>query len=436
MYALKGFISHASFADNTVATVAKIGELSTQSRTFSREKGEYTSTSAPGLTLVSFLSATDGVLKPVDASMAEHVLGIAKFIYAQTLTNGQQVYADELLNDLIGTYAGKAENFSCGEIVTDGRYWMPEWVSWKNVADATLGENEIRLWFCDESFRSEYDEFEIVVVPPFDNLDDFFKTGTEVAALLASVTESERFLRMQNAKNGYPESILVSQPYDYIDPHSGTHTVSNWGLLQYGEAGNNIDAISDKLVQYILANSTHTRAEWTLILPDIFKRTEVVLMPLWANMAIPNKETQQGVYSQNVPIAESMALFKKTVPAYPASLIDAFASVFGHSYNALAIMAVGGPDNRDQLYRFSQIFPDYLPVSTTSMDFNRMTLNTRGFMNVLQEMLKWAEIMSEHSSIPSTAGYTRTIRDGVLYIVKNYQNINYLVAAKKNFYPS
>jgi hypothetical protein len=67
------------------------------------------------------------------------------------------------------------------------------------------------------------------------------------------------------------------------------------------------------------------------------------------------------------------------------------------------------------------------------MDFNRMTLSTRGFLSILQEMLNWAEIMSEHSSIPTTAGYTRTIRNGVLYIVKNYQNINYLVAAKKNF---
>src|SRR5437764_12240030 len=101
MYALKGFIANASFADNTVATVAKIGELSTHARTFSREKGEYTSTNAPGLTLVSFLSAQDGVLKPVSPTMSEHVLGIAEYIYAGTITNSPQIYADYLLNDLI-----------------------------------------------------------------------------------------------------------------------------------------------------------------------------------------------------------------------------------------------------------------------------------------------------------------------------------------------
>ena len=137
---------------------------------------------------------------------------------------------------------------------------MPEWVSWKCVEDLTLGENEIRVWFVDDSFNEQYDEFEIVVVPPFDNLDDFFKTGTEVENLLKSFDDAARFQRMQNAKDGHPETIIRSQPYNYIDPYNASHKVaSNWGLLIYGPAGNNIDAINDALVDFILANSTHTR---------------------------------------------------------------------------------------------------------------------------------------------------------------------------------
>lgn len=434
MYALKGFITHAAFADNTVGKVAKIGEISSEGLTFSREKGQYTNAAVPDLTLISFLSAKDGVLVPVANNIRDHVIGIADFIFDQTLGSGQEVYGDELLNDLIAIYAGKAEEFSCGAIITDGRYYVPEWVSWKCIEDATLGENEIRLWFVDDSFKEQYDESQIIVVPPIDNLDDFFKTGTEVEALLKAPSESDRWQRVQNAKDGYPETIVRSEPYDYHDPYNSSHKVpSNWGLLIYGPAGNNIDFINDALVEYILANSTHTREEWTRILPDIFKRTEFILMPLWDDYAIPNKQTQEGLYSSLTNIAQAVAKFKQTVSGYNGFQIDTYGSVMGYPYKGLSIMAVGGPDNRDAKFRLKDVFPDYLPVSSTSQDFNRMSQATRGFLAILTEMIIWAEIMTDHSSIPVNRGYTRAIRNGVLYIVKNYQNINYLVAAKKNF---
>lgn len=433
MLAIKGLVTNAIFIDNAVNEVAKFGEITTHSLTFSREKGIYSSGNAPELSLITFLSAKDGVLQPVAGNVVEHILDISKFIYDKTLNSTQQVYGDELLNELIAAYAGKAERFSCGAMIQDGQYWMPEWVSWKCVEDLTLEENEIRVWFVDDSFKEQYDEFAIEVVPPFDNLDDFFKTGTEVENLIKAIDDATRFQRIQNAKGGHPETIVRSQAYNYIDPYNANHKVAvNWGLLIYGAAGNNIDAIKKALEDYILAHSTHSRAEWTVIFPDIFKRTEFILVPLWNQYAIPNKETQAGLYSQVVNLAEAMTLFKNTVD-YPDNQLDAFASVMGHAYKGLAILAVGSPDNRDSKFRLKDIFPDYLPVSTTSLDFNRMSQPTRDWMLILQELLLWGEEMTEYSSIPTAAGYTKTKRDGVLYIVKNYQNINYLVAAKKNF---
>ncbi len=437
MLAIKGFITNAVFIDNAVTNgvgkTATIGEISKNSLTFSRESGTYSSGNAPDLTLVTLLSAKDGVLQPVAGAVAEQILAVSKHIYDKTLGSSQQVYADEMFNELIALFAGKAESFSGGAMVTDGHYWVPEWVSWKNVEDPTLGDNEIRVWFVEDSLKEQYDEFEIVVVPPFDNLDDFFKTGTEVGALLTALDDSARLLRLQNAKDGHPETIIRSIAYNYIDPYNAAHKVpANWGLLIYGPGGNNVDAISDKLVDYILANSTHTRAEWTKILPDIFKRTEVIIVPIWNQYAIPNKQTQEGMYSQLDTLAGSIAFFKSVIPSYPGSLIEAFATKMGNPYKGLAILAVGGPDNRDNLHTLRDIFPDYVPLPT-GQDFNRMQEPTRGFALMLQEMLLWTERMTPHSSIPTQSGYTRTIRDGVLYMVKNYQNINYLVAAKSNF---
>lgn len=434
MYAIKGFVSHASFSDNTVGKVATIGEISTKSLTFSREKGQYTTSNAPDLTLTTFLSAVDGVLQPVPGLLVEHILKICKFVYGKTLNSTQQVYADELFNDLITTFAGEAENFSGGQIITDGKSYMPEWISWKYVKDSTYGNNEIRVWFVDDSFQSQYDEFQIVVVPPLVNLDDFFKTGTEVENAVNAVTETLRWQQVQSAKDGYPETIVSSIPYDYNDPYNASHKVpTNWAILMYGNAANNVDAVNRSVEDYILANSTHTRDEWIKIFPDIFKHTEFILVPVWWQYAVAQKETQEGLYSGVLNMTQAIGKLKEVVSTYPANQIEYFGSSMAHVYKGLAILSVGSIDNRDNLFRITDVFPDYFPVSTTSLDFNRMSQNTRDFMNMLQQMLLISETMTEYSSIPMNAGFSKAIRGGVLYLVKNYKNINYFVAAKKNF---
>lgn len=433
MYALKGFVSHASFADNDVAKVAKIGELSSYSASFSREKGHYTTGNAQDMLLTSFLSAMNGALQPIPGALVEHVLKISKFIYDKTLNSSQQIYADELYNELIATFAGEAENFTGGAIVTDGRYWMPEWVSWKYVKDNAVGDNEIRVWFVDESFAIQYDEYQIVIVPPIENLNDFFKTGTEVENAVRAVSDQERFQRIQIALGKYPNTITASAPFDYNDPYVASHKVpTNWTILMYGAAANNVDLINKALEDYILANSDYERGEWVKLFPDIFKHTEFILIPMWDQFAFPQKETQEGAYSTVVNMRDGIGRLK-TLVQYLSAHIDYFGASMGHAYKGLAILSIGSPDNRNNQYRLTDVFPDYFPVSSTSLDFNRMSKNTRDFMLILEDMLLWAERMAEYSSIPTQAGYTKTVRNGVLYLVRNYKDINYLVAAKKNF---
>jgi hypothetical protein len=103
----------------------------------------------------------------------------------------------------------------------------------------------------------------------------------------------------------------------------------------------------------------------------------------------------------------------------------------GHPYKSLSIMTVGGPDNRSELFEIIQLFPDYISVGTNSTDFNRMAQTTKDWLNMIADMLPVAEAMSAFSSIP--LGMSRTTRDGVLYLVKSFNNINYLIAAKSNF---
>ena len=180
-------------------------------------------------------------------------------------------------------------------------------------------------------------------------------------------------------------------------------------------------------MKYILANSTHTRNEWTQILPDIFKRTEYVLAPHWNQYAVPNRTLQAGVYSPTVKATDIVAILQAVIPSYSLTHVQNHASVFGHNYNSLAISAIGGIDNRDSLYEFVQVFPDYIDVGSNAVDFNRMSPETQQFSTFLSEMLIIAETMNQFTELPN--GYTKLIRDNIVFIVRTYMNIQFLVVA-------
>lgn len=429
MYILKGFGQHDLLANNTVGVINKIGELSPRSRTYSREKGSYVDNSAAHINLVSFQSATDGNLVPVPAVFSTQALGVLNWIYTRVLAGGQMA-ADDITNGLLAEYQATASDFQSGVMVTDGRYWAPEWISWK-MKDQ--GENSIRIWLSDPSFQAKYDEFAIYVVPPMTRLDDFFALGTAVENTINSRSFSETVALVQAVRNTYPETILRAETYNYVDPFNSSHLVpTNWTVLIYGAMGNNIDSIKDALIKYILTNSTHTREEWAAILPDLFKRSEFTIVPMWTQYAIPNREVEAGVYSPIAHITNTLQLIASVASSYPGSHINAAATVMGHPYKSLAVIAVGSPENRNQFYKLSDVFPDWIAVSSTSTDFNRMSEPTREWAEILDALIQVAESMTEFSDIFDTT-ITRLVRNNVLYAVKSYQNIQYLVVAKASF---
>lgn len=440
MFVLKGFVNHALLANNTPGRNNAIGEISNQSLTYSRELGQYVNSVAPNITLISFLCSRDGAPVTLDTDYEIRTMTIVQWIYNYVITTHSQIYRDVLLQQLLQNFQGKAENFDCGEIVSDGTYWCPEWVSWKDSLDTTDSDNFVKLWFADASFASQYDEFEIVVVPPLTNLDDFFKPGDQVEQLVNARTPTQWMDQIQQAKtdangNTHPETIIRNDSYDYHDPLAPAHLVStNWATLIYGIAGDNIDSIKDAIIEYILNNSTHARNEWEQIFPDIFKRTEFILVPSWNTVAIPSRVVEANpIYSPFGNLSVKNAEIASFATQYPAAHINAHAVAFGHTWRSVNVGAIGSDQNRDGLYELSQIFPDYISVPSTSTDWNRMSENTRNWAELLDRMIQVAETMGPYTSIPKDM--TRLTRDGKLYIVSSYGNIHYLVAAKYNFPP-
>lgn len=433
MYVLKGFAPHADLAINTPGVVNKIGELSTNAMTYSLEKGVYTEpVIAPRIAMITFMNEEDGVEKPVSNANRDIVLKAIFYVYNKTFSNpGVQIDSLELANELLSTQTD-IKNVKVGTMVDANPYYVPQYIQFELRA---VADSLVKIWFADEAFRSQYDEFDIKVVLPFEPIDDFFKSGAVVEALLKTVTKPVMAARMQAAKGQNPETILRIDEFDYHDPNSTTRRVpSPFGTLIYGIAGNNLDAVKEAIVNEILSKSTHTRDEWAKILPDLFRRTEIVFIPFWGRVAIPNRQYGYGIYSPVVGITEADTIMKRLVtPAvgYQPSHINANATVTGHHWRSLQIGSIGHIENKDGKVRLDQIFPDFISVPSTSVDWNRMSTETKNFAYMLTEMLIAAEQFTEFGLIPE--GMMKVKRDGKLFLSQSYLGVNYLVLAKVSY---
>lgn len=428
MYFLKGFVELAGFASNVPGKVSLIGELSSISSTYSKEKGFYSDVNYPDLNLVSFSSKDNEVLIEIPAATKTSVFKVLGWIYSQMVSTANLEDRTGFLNFMIDTFASEIEEVACGQIVSENGIHAPDWISWKLIGS----DSYIRIWFSDPSFQLQFDEYEITVVPPINNLDNFFRAGNEVEALMNAVNVGTMVDRLQVAKNNFPETIILVESYNYIDPANSGHKVpTRWGVLIYGAAGNNTDSIKDALIKFILANTTHTRAEWTEILPDLFKRTEFILTPVWDQYAIPNRVLESGIYSPILPISKALSIAKQTAVDYPAAHVERYLTILGHPYKSLVMTVLGGPENREGKFLITDFYPDIISVSSTGTDFNRLAPATQELLNILAEMIVQAETVSRYTVLPF--GMTRLIRNDILYVVKTLNNVQFLIVAKNNF---
>jgi len=432
MYSLKGFIEIEALVKNNVGVNSVIGELSTLAMTYSRERGDYFDPTYPGFNLVTLHSVSDSGKVPVEPVLSTHVLEVSKYVYDYCLLKAGGINSVDFNADIKTYFSDKIQNLNFGLFVSNGDLSLPGFMSWTNPL---LPANTIKIWFADSVFRQQYDQFEVVVIPPVPDLNDFFLSISAIQTKVQSRSFPELVDLIQASKLNNPETVVRTNSYDYYNPTTNLPVFETlWSVLIYGAAGDNIDTIKDATIAYVLANSTHSRAEWTAILPDLFKRTEFVVLPRWLDLAIPNLTTSVGIYSPIINLSESISYTKAKVPEYTSAHIDLYLSSFGVNYKSLAVLCISNPENRDNKFDIRLLHSDYINVGTSSLDFNRMSASTQEFVDLLERMLIVAETISDFSDIP--AEVRRVKRGTRLFVAAVYQNIQYLVLAKNQTTPA
>ena len=439
MYKLKGFMAIESLVLNDEGAISPIGELSTYALTFAKDKGMYTSVSAPLLTLYSFHSALDtpdAPAMPVPLLISEHAFNMVDWLYHKQMAPGAPILRQALLGDLIQQYLSSTTGLNCGELieVTTG-VWLPEWVSWKLVdvdGSSPAHDNEVIIWLSNDAFIAQYDNSSITVVPPLRLLDVFFGEKSAIVAALAARPLSQTMLDVQAAKEGFPETVVAAESFDWVDPaNPATRISTNWTFLIYGAAGDNEDSIREAIRAYIAANSTHTEAEWKAIFPDIYKNTEFLIFPRWHNYAVADRVLQEGTYSPVVNMRQELIWLKQRLTeanGYSAAFVENHTTALPCNYKSLALLITPGPDNRNAIFDILRVYPDIINVPTSDTLFELMAYATKEWLLGLNRLLVVAEKATAYSSLPS--GMHRLVRHGVMYITGRFNTISYLVATK------
>lgn len=431
MKSIQGFVSIQQFVSNTPKVVSPIGELSLQSQTYTKETGHYLSEAVPGYKFTSF-SSTDvdtGEEIEVPPNISDLIIDLARLTVAYAKSHSLPYDVQEFRTAVASVYPYVVFDLNFGALVYGHNIELPEYISFNTNSG---GGAEVRFWLADAAFRHQYTNYSITVVPPLTPLDNFFLNYAEVESLLAEVDVSSIVDRMQEAKGGDPDTIIKVPQFEFVNRYNPiVKRKTPWGVLIYGKEGNYIDSILDAIAEYLRNNSSHSDAEWETVFPDIFKRTEFIIVPRWDRIATTNLTDQSSLYSQ-VHNTQNLALFpEQFLDFYGANHVRENTYAITFPFRTLQATITNGLKNAEGKGDWLTMFPDYIPVPTAgSSDFGRMRLATQEWSRFAQELLMNAETVTPGSFLPSS--FRRVTRSNKLFIAASHKNVNYLVAAKWN----
>jgi len=444
MYTVNGFIEIADWVDNTTATVAPVGELSPIARTYAQDKGRYASESYEGYELITFISRDqDDQYVTLPQVAVDAVFDVV--LYLQNLADAGilPLTAAQLKLDLINRYTNGYSNFALSEVVATGigQQRFINRLSF-NFTSLTGQSFAFALWFSNAEFIATFPAFLTAVIPPDEDLNTFYlkmagyTADTFTAAPLVDVLMAIRLTRAQ-----YPETLLTTREYTAhffnltLVEQPLVNFATTWTILVWGTQSPAESTIRAALQNYILDNSDYTRSQWAKVFPELFNAQEFIVIPDWDIYAIPNQEVEAGLYSPAVNYHQINRMVREGLPDdYNAHLSDVQKNLelTTFIYKSLSLAVIGGLDNAIGMTLLSAVFPDYVLVDSLDPRFARMAPRTQAFVLLLEAAIMEAEGLTPYNQLD--VRFSREFRDGRYYVTFDYEELHYLVLAKRSMH--
>lgn len=432
MYILKGFANISALRDNNEGVVAPLGELSPKGFTYAKNKTIHNLTAPEhqGIQLVAMTSKEDvgNIYTVPPGDVANFTVEIISWLYGAAVRGDITSDPVQLQREFLNQWGVSVSLLATGPMVGNGSLFLPEFITYR-IEDRAI--NECTVWFSNNAFMTQYSDYEIVVIPTVKPLSVFLGTSAQVrnAALAVSPTIVQQDVDAESL--GFPYTVQRSDMFEWTSASDRQDTVPiYWNTIIYGEAGNNLDAVKQAIIDYLLANSTEPESRWRTLFPELFASTEFIILPLWHEVAIPNLTIETGMYSSASDLTTLDILCERGIQGsgYTTAHVNAVRQLISTSYKGLHCVVVGGPDNIQGKVKFKSMYPDYTNIYSTHPDFGRMSLSTRQLSLRLSELY----MLSEGNLATIPVGFTRVIRNGVTYLSHSIDRVQFLVAVRSN----
>lgn len=436
MYELKGFVSMPRLTDNRPDKTAVFGELTTQSKTFTRDIREYAKTAYPDVTLHVFKCVDEMQVSVEPTSVfIDQLLALGQWLQNQYLsklvpTNANQpAFAKSITDEF--SYISAVQ---FGTILTGAGpdLNLPDYVQFKMID--TTRQYQVTLWLSDAAFQSQYPDYTIFMIPPVDQLDQLTLGKVAVNNAITALPASRLINQIQNIKQHHPETALVSYELIWHDP-SDTNAVlkTTWTAVCYGQQATDTDAIKEAIRVYIDQHSEDTR--WASIYPDLYSENEFVFIPNWSGLAVQPNAMKVGLYQSFTNVGQMFKLLNRYLPAGYNQTDETYITnnlYIGNAfYRTLMFGALGNPNNANQQIDIAKKFPDYMAVDTQDTDFARMSKATQQWVYKLNQALDVAFKYNPTDIL--SVDFVRTIRKDMHFISFTFEGFSYLILTKYSF---
>ncbi|CAM8750649.1 virion structural protein [Klebsiella phage vB_KpM_FBKp24] len=424
------FVTIKNFINNAIGQTAKVGELTTYGETYSTDVGTY---SVPDYTdvILKTLSVTrDGTKTDLGLTYYTQILEISQWLYQRSINGLITADSAALLQALNAQFSDFATVSEVGSIVNNGSYNFPSslHLSFSNAGEA----NDLYVWYAIDNFLVEYPLYELSVVMPFDDIDILVGDADTAVSTINAITPVSNTARITAAIAQNPQTDIWTGYFTWVAKDNDEITKQiPINVVIYGSAGKNLDYIKDAIRDHILGNSASGTDVWEIVLPDLFTPTEYYVVPVWDRISLPNQLDSTALYSPVLPYKDFLTYTDKYMADYEQSHVINAGEIVFSVYQNLQLLVCGHVRNYNVSYIFSDLWPRYAAIPTTSSEFGKIPEATRNFIISLIALLKTAETATGTSILPT--GYTRANRNGTYYITMTVDTVQYLVPIKSGF---
>lgn len=439
MNIIQGFVGIPSLVNNATGQIAPFGELSQHSMSFTRDFRTYSDKELYPHTEVHTLTAIDEHSSPmvIPKTVIDRFLTIANWIYLQYNSSAIPMNrAKDTLEQAIVTEFPYVRKVSIGELLSTA---IPS----KRLPDRLSFETEdagdvyqITLWFSDARFRTQYRYFHIEVIPPVDDINRLIGELADVAVNLNSVKVQAITNRINQYNTQHKVTSILTMPLTWQDPKNIKGKLNTeWTLIIHGNAGSDTDAMKAAIRDYLENKSNYER--WMDLFPGLYSANEFILIPFWGNLASISPTYDDGQYTTMTSLSQIQEHRNKYIPntyRYGQNseiFLNEHTVVGSVFYRTMIFMAIGNPANKDEAYNFMGRFRDYQAVSTESVDFARMSINTQNFVLKLNEVMNLARIYDPNKGLPS--GLTLANKGAREYLGFDFDGFTYFVLTRLGY---